>query len=159
MQAKPLLRDNLRSMLEETNYKKTAGKSCIMLSDGRMQTFVADDPSASEQSAALVDELTAIFKIEFNYNPDLSCVLMSFETEQEKEHNLMRHSEKLAIATALLDTKLAGAITVTKNLRMCGDCHTFAKYVSLHCKRTLNISDRAFKHVFSNGKCSCGDKY
>jgi hypothetical protein len=29
----PLLRDNLRSMLSESNFRKTAGKSCIVLGE------------------------------------------------------------------------------------------------------------------------------
>ena len=37
------------------------------------------------------------------------------------------HSERLAIAFALLTTDIGQYILVIKNLRICGDCHVFIK--------------------------------
>jgi hypothetical protein len=40
------------------------------------------------------------------------------------------HNEKLAVAFGLLNTATGSEIVVIKNLRVCGDCHSFLKSVS-----------------------------
>ncbi|MQL89647.1 hypothetical protein Taro_022228 [Colocasia esculenta] len=81
--------------------------------------------------------------------------------EEDKEEALWQHSERLAVALGLL-VEAAGegvgkAITVVKNLRICGDCHAVAKLVSRAYGRAVVVRDRARFHRFEGGKCSCGD--
>lgn len=51
--------------------------------------------------------------------------------EEDKEGALNKHSEKLAIAFALLKTPRGSSIRMVKNLRVCGDCHSATKLISL----------------------------
>ncbi|KAK9069180.1 hypothetical protein SSX86_013296 [Deinandra increscens subsp. villosa] len=69
----------------------------------------------------------------------------------------MVHSERLAIAFALLITEVGQDILVIKNLRVCGDCHEFIKSVSKVVERRFIIRDPTRFHHFKDGVCSCKD--
>ncbi|MQL97614.1 hypothetical protein Taro_030308 [Colocasia esculenta] len=49
------------------------------------------------------------------------------------------------------------AIAVTKNLRVCEDCHTIIKFISKIVEREIILRDVNIYHTFRDGKCSCGD--
>ncbi len=67
------------------------------------------------------------------------------------------HSEKLAIAFGLLNTRLGTEIVVIKNLRICENCHLFIKLVSKVVDRQFVVRDATRFHHFRNGTCSCKD--
>ncbi|KAA8536544.1 hypothetical protein F0562_029022 [Nyssa sinensis] len=90
------------------------------------------------------------------YVPDTSFVLHDV-SEEEKENNLATHSEKLAIAFGLLSTSPGTVLRVTKNLRICGDCHTAIKFISKIYGREIIVRDVNRFHHFKDGLCSCGD--
>lgn len=48
-------------------------------------------------------------------------------------------------------------IHVTKNLRVCDDCHTFSKLVSKYYGREIIVRDTNRFHHFGFGVCSCKD--
>ena len=58
-------------------------------------------------------------------------------SEEEKEENLMFHSEKLAMAYAVLKTSPGTKIRISKNLRICLDCHNWIKIVSKILNRKI----------------------
>lgn len=92
---------------------------------------------------------------ELGYVPDTKCVHQNID-EVEKEKMLLAHTEKLAITYGLI--KMSNVpIRVIKNRRMCSDCHTTAKYISLLRKCDIFLKDGTRFHHFSNGKCSCND--
>lgn len=64
---------------------------------------------------------------EAGYTPD--CVLHDIEQEQ-KEYSVFHHSEKLAVAFALINIPKGSPIRIMKNLRVCGDCHNAIKLIS-----------------------------
>ncbi|CAN1305315.1 Pentatricopeptide repeat-containing protein At3g24000, mitochondrial [Linum perenne] len=86
-----------------------------------------------------------------------SAALERDVSEEEKEHNLTTHSEKLALAFGLLNTSPGVVLRITKNLRICGDCHTAFKFVSKIYERVIVVRDLNRFHHFENGSCSCGD--
>lgn len=91
------------------------------------------------------------------YVPAIDCVYHNIDA-MEKEKILLGHSEKLAITYGLIKTKGSAApIRVIKNTRICSDCHTVAKYISLLRNRVILLKDGLRFHHFSNGKCSCND--
>lgn len=67
------------------------------------------------------------------------------------------HSERLAIAFALLNMSSTKEILVIKNLRICGDCHRFVKAVSKFVDCRFIIRDATRFHHFDGGSCSCKD--
>ncbi|RVW40031.1 Pentatricopeptide repeat-containing protein [Vitis vinifera] len=107
--------------------------------------------SIREFLVSMIDSLKVV-----GYTPDISNVLFDIE-EEEKESTLGYHSEKLAVAFALLCFKDSRTIRVMKNLRICHDCHCFMKYASDVFEREIIIRDRNRFHHFSKGSCSCRD--
>ncbi|KAJ9131848.1 hypothetical protein P3X46_034760 [Hevea brasiliensis] len=92
------------------------------------------------------------------YVADLQYALHDVE-EDEKRGLLYGHSERLAIAFGLLNTEPGTPLQILKNLRVCGDCHTWTKYVSKIVKREILVRDANRFHKFQDGTCSCGDHW
>ena len=90
------------------------------------------------------------------YTPDLSSILHDVDDEA-KEEMLCGHSEKLAIAFGLLNIGEGMPLRITKNLRVCGDCHTASKFISIITKREIIMRDSKRFHHVKDGVCSCGD--
>ncbi|KAE8730430.1 Pentatricopeptide repeat-containing protein [Hibiscus syriacus] len=90
------------------------------------------------------------------YKPDVKCVYQNID-DDEKEKTLLSHTEKLAIIYGLIKLGNDTPIRVIKNSRICSDCHTAAKYMSLVKNREIFLRDGSRFHHFSEGKCSCND--
>ncbi|XP_030544100.2 pentatricopeptide repeat-containing protein At2g03880, mitochondrial [Rhodamnia argentea] len=90
------------------------------------------------------------------YVPDTNFVLQDLEDEQ-REASLQYHSEKLAIAYGIMSLPREKTIMIRKNLRICGDCHTFTKLLAKMEQRIIVIRDPVRYHHFTDGACSCGD--
>ena len=88
--------------------------------------------------------------------PNANFVLHDVEEEQ-KEHILCYHSEKLAIAFGLINTSPGTSIQIVKNLRVCGDCHSATKFISKLAMRDIVVRDANRFHHFKDGVCSCRD--
>eukprot|EP00262_Sarcandra_glabra_P020245 TRINITY_DN7972_c0_g2_i1.p1 TRINITY_DN7972_c0_g2~~TRINITY_DN7972_c0_g2_i1.p1 ORF type:complete len:600 (-),score=62.31 TRINITY_DN7972_c0_g2_i1:36-1835(-) len=123
----------------------------------KVHKFVSQDKSHT-QSDAVYDMLHQIgWQLKFEgYTPDTSQVLFDVE-EEEKQRLLHGHSQKLAIAFALINTKERSAIRIIRNLRMCNDCHTCTRMISKIFEREIIVRDRNRFHHFKEGMCSCGD--
>lgn len=108
-----------------------------------------------EEICLVLDSLAGQM-VEEGYTPDMNFVLQDVE-EEEKENVLYGHSEKLAIAFGLMNTCPGIPIRITKNLRVCGDCHIATKFISKITTREIIVRDANRFHHFKNGRCSCGD--
>ncbi|CAI0555516.1 unnamed protein product [Linum tenue] len=110
------------------------------------------------QSPEIYKKLDELKKriIEAGYVPDTSYALQDTDEEQ-KEHNLWNHSERLALAFALINTPEGSTLKVFKNLRVCGDCHSVFKFVSGILGRKIILRDAFRFHHFAGGNCSCSD--
>lgn len=79
-------------------------------------------------------------------------------SESEKIAHLCVHSERLALSFALVNQP-EGIIKISKNLRVCPDCHEATKFVSKMRGRDIHIKDASRWHHMHNGRCSCGDRF
>ncbi|GJZ65951.1 pentatricopeptide repeat-containing protein [Tanacetum coccineum] len=148
--------ERLRVLMKEKGVKTSTGRSSIDL-DGIVHEFKigeGEHPRARE-IYAMVEEMIGKLELE-GYVPKTSDVLFDIE-ENEKETTLWQHSEKLAVAFGLISTTPGTPIRVTKNLRMCEDCHSAIKLISRVYERDIIVRDRLRFHHFRNGKCSCKD--
>ncbi|XP_039016040.1 putative pentatricopeptide repeat-containing protein At3g13770, mitochondrial [Hibiscus syriacus] len=146
----------VRDLMMKKAVKKDPGRSWIEL-DQTLHSFHASDRShpRREEVFAKLKELSIKFK-EAGYVPDLSCSLHDVDDEQ-KEKILLGHSEKLALTFGLISTSDRTSLRVIKNLRICVDCHNFAKFVSKMYLREVYLRDKNRFHHISKGVCSCGD--
>ncbi|KAK8518323.1 hypothetical protein V6N13_027795 [Hibiscus sabdariffa] len=146
----------VRSIMKSKGIKKMAGASNTEI-DNQVYTFLAGDQShpQSREIYKKLDYLVGKMK-EAGYVPETQSALHDVE-EEDKEGHLAVHSEKLAIVFAILNTKPGTPIRITKNLRICGDCHIAAKLISQITEREIIARDTYRFHHFQNGVCSCGD--
>lgn len=146
----------IRSIMKSRGIKKMPGISNVELNH-RIHTFLAGDQS-HPQSKEIYEELDVLVgkMKELGYVPETDSALHDVE-EEDKECHLAVHSEKLAIVFAILNTVPGMQIRITKNLRVCGDCHIAAKLISKIVEREIIVRDTNRFHHFKNGICSCGD--
>ncbi|KAI9074647.1 hypothetical protein K1719_043394 [Acacia pycnantha] len=146
----------LRNSMKENKIIKEPGHSLINI-DQAIHEFVSGDYSLPqwEQIRKLLVSVIDTVKVG-GYSPDTSTVLHDIQ-EEEKEHSLSYHSEKLAVAYMLLNHQDRKTIRIIKNLRICCDCHDFMKHVSNIFDKNIIIRDRTRFHHFSKGSCSCRD--
>ncbi|KAG6528373.1 pentatricopeptide repeat-containing protein At3g62890-like [Zingiber officinale] len=146
----------LRCTMKERGVTKIPGCSMIE-SNGVVHEFLAGDRNHPQivKIDKMLDEMASRLKIE-GYQPNTADVTYDIE-EEEKETSVYRHSEKLAIAFGLIDTLPPMPIRITKNLRICSDCHAAAKIISRAFQREIIVRDRQRFHHFRQGSCSCTD--
>ncbi|KAK7307103.1 hypothetical protein VNO77_39868 [Canavalia gladiata] len=147
----------LRKMMIDKGAAKIPGCSSIEVNNVVHEFFSGDGVhSTSTVLHSALDELVKELKLA-GYVPDTSLVFYADVEEEEKEIIIRYHSEKLAITFGLLNTPPGTTIRVVKNLRVCGDCHNAAKFISLIFGRQIILRDVQRFHHFKDGKCSCGD--
>lgn len=147
----------IRSLMRRRKIRKMPGISNVELNN-QVHTFLAGDTS-HPQSKEISEELGVLVgkMKELGYVPETDSALHDVE-EEDKECHLAVHSEKLAIVFALLNTQQQESpIRITKNLRVCGDCHIAAKLISKIVEREIVVRDTNRFHHFKDGVCSCGD--
>lgn len=146
----------IRGIMSRQGVVKTPGCS-IIEANGVVHEFLAGDKSHPQikEIEGMLDEMVGRLK-RLGYAPGTSEVLLDID-EEEKETNLFRHSEKLAIAFGLFATSAPTPIRIIKNLRICSDCHAAAKLVSKAFDREIVVRDRHRFHHFKHGSCSCMD--
>ncbi|OMO63223.1 hypothetical protein COLO4_32647 [Corchorus olitorius] len=148
--------DKVRALARDRGLRKTPGWSSIEVNN-KVDVFYTGNRShpSSEEIYKELRNLTDKMK-SLGYTPDYSFVLQDVE-EDEKEHILMSHSERLAIAFGIISTPPKTPIRIFKNLRVCGDCHNATKLISKITEREIIVRDSNRFHHFKDGVCSCGD--
>ncbi|XP_021713896.1 pentatricopeptide repeat-containing protein At2g03880, mitochondrial-like [Chenopodium quinoa] len=147
---------SLRKTMRERGLKKEPGCSWIEV-DKRIHAFIFRDMSHPQIDDIIRELNQLVLKLRgVGYVPDTNFILQDLEGEQ-KEDSLQYHSEKLTIVYGLMSLPRASIIRIKKNLRICGDCHLFAKLVAKTEKRIIVIRDQVRYHHFQDGTCSCGD--
>ncbi|XP_027358557.1 pentatricopeptide repeat-containing protein At4g13650 [Abrus precatorius] len=149
-------RDLTRQMMKDRGVKKEPGRSWIEVNNSVHAFFAGDQkhPCADTIYEFLRDlnERAA----ENGYVPQSNSLLSDVERRQ-KDPTQIIHSEKLAIAYGLLSLSGSTPIHVFKNLRVCGDCHNWIKYISKISDRAIIVRDSYRFHHFMGGICSCKD--
>lgn len=146
----------IRELMSSRGVKKEPGCSWVEV-DAQVHVFLSQDSSHPKirdiylKLEELGQKLTSV-----GYTPKTEHVLHNV-SEKEKMENLSYHSERLALAFALISNHPSKIIRIYKNLRICGDCHDVMKLISDTTNREIVIRDIKRFHHFKNGICSCGD--
>lgn len=146
----------MRNLMRDKRISKKPGYSIINM-NRVIHEFVSGDMSHPQSEEIKIFIVSIIENLRVGgYSPNTINVLHDIE-EEDKEHSIGYHSEKLAVAFALLGFKDNRAIRIMKNLRICHDCHSFMKHVSRKFDREIIVRDRNRFHHFIKGSCSCQD--
>lgn len=146
----------VRKSMKDRAVKKEQGFSWVQIQN-KVHTFGVDDARHPQRDAIyrMISKIWNEIK-KMGFIPDTNSVLHDLEQEV-KEQILRHHSEKLAIAFALINTPEHATLRIMKNLRVCNDCHSAIKYISKLVKREIIVRDATRFHHFKNGLCSCQD--
>ncbi|XP_043695839.1 pentatricopeptide repeat-containing protein At3g63370, chloroplastic [Telopea speciosissima] len=149
--------DGVRTRMKVMGLRKNPACSWIEVGN-KVHAFTARDRSHPQIEEIYMNlaEITKRLEREGGYLPETKYVLHDVG-EEEKVNMLYGHSERLAIAFGLISTREGTPIRITKNLRVCGDCHVFTKLISRFFKREIVVRDANRFHHFQGGVCSCGD--
>nr|GEY49447.1 pentatricopeptide repeat-containing protein At5g66520-like [Tanacetum cinerariifolium] len=141
---------NIRKLMNDRGVKKAPGFSLIEMG-GKVNEFIAGGRAHpdSKEIYAKVSEMLACIK-SIGYVPEPESVLQDI-SEEDVENPLFYHSEKLAIAFGLLKAKPGETFRITKNLRVCKDCHEASKLISKYFDQEIIVRDRSRFHHFKHG--------
>ncbi|KAL3531097.1 hypothetical protein ACH5RR_010419 [Cinchona calisaya] len=146
----------IRKLMKKRGMKKVPGHSVVEV-NGKLHAFLMEDKSHPQydQIAKLLEKLEQQM-VALGYRPKTEFVLHNLE-EDVKVKMLCNHSERLAIAFGILNTGPGTRLLITKNLRVCGDCHGAIKLISMITNREIIVRDVKRFHHFKDGLCSCRD--
>ncbi|XP_027125267.1 pentatricopeptide repeat-containing protein At1g15510, chloroplastic-like [Coffea arabica] len=147
---------HLRRMMREKGITVDPGCSWVEVK-GKVHAFLSGHdfhPQIKELNAVL-EGFYVKMRAEGLTEPQSSS---ENELEASKAEVFCGHSERLAIAFALINTVPGMPIWITKNLYMCQSCHSTVKFISKVVRREISVRDTEHFHHFKDGKCSCGDE-
>lgn len=146
----------LRKLMIDRGIKKGTAYSWIEVKN-KVYAFLSGDTSHPDSDAIYTElkRLEGRMK-EAGYVPDTGSVFHDVE-DDEKTNMVCSHSERLAIAFGLISTPPRTRLLITKNLRVCEDCHVAIKFISKITEREITVRDVNRYHHFEDGICSCGD--
>ncbi|XP_074275163.1 putative pentatricopeptide repeat-containing protein At2g01510 [Silene latifolia] len=146
----------VKMAMRERGVKKVPGYSWVEIAH-KTHTFSANDKNHPrwEEIRKKIECLSKRMEEE-GYKPDTSCVHHDWDEEMKAE-SLKYHSERIAIAFALISTPEGAPILIMKNLRACADCHAAIKIISKIVDREITVRDSSRFHHFRDGCCSCDD--
>ncbi|KAK7343591.1 hypothetical protein VNO77_12445 [Canavalia gladiata] len=146
----------VRKSMKDKAVKKEQGFSWVQIQN-KVHIFGVED-ALHPQRDAIYRMISKIWKEikKMGFTPDTNSVLHDLDQEV-KEQILRHHSEKLAIAFALINTPGHTTLRIMKNLRVCNDCHSAIKYISMLVGREIIVRDVTRFHHFKDGSCSCQD--
>ncbi|XP_015075050.1 putative pentatricopeptide repeat-containing protein At5g13230, mitochondrial [Solanum pennellii] len=146
----------VRKTMKKKRLKKEPGLSWVE-NQGSVHYFSVGD--ASHPDIKLIHGMLEWLNLKSKgggYVPNSDVILLDVD-DDEKIRLLWLHSERLALAFALVRTPPGSPIRIIKNLRICLDCHAAIKFISTLVQREIVIRDINRFHHFQNGACSCGD--
>lgn len=148
----------VRRLMTDRGIKKSTACSWIEVKN-EVHAFLSGDTTHPMCDAIYAElERVTVLVTEAGYVPATGTVFHDVE-DDEKTHMVCSHSERLAIAFGLISTHPGTRLLITKNIRICEDCHVFIKFVSRVTQREITIRDVNRYHTFKDGACSCGDSW
>ncbi|KAH0450738.1 hypothetical protein IEQ34_021430 [Dendrobium chrysotoxum] len=146
----------VRRLMKDSGRKKLPGLSWIEV-EKKTHVFGVEDLSHPRKDEIYKKMEELLMRIrEEGYVPYTAAVVSKVE-ESEKERLLRHHSERIAVAFALISSPAGKPIIVKKNLRVCVDCHSAMKLIAKVERRVIIVRDSARFHHFQDGNCSCRD--
>ncbi|KAF7027917.1 hypothetical protein CFC21_039913 [Triticum aestivum] len=146
----------VKKTMRNRGLRKESGYSWVEVKQ-KIYSFSSNDQT-NPMISEMKEELERLYKEmdKQGYKPDTSCALHQVDDDLKLE-SLKYHSERLAIAFALINTPPGTPIRVMKNLSACLDCHAAIKMMSKIVNRDIIVRDSSRFHHFKDGVCSCGD--
>ncbi|KAL6131062.1 hypothetical protein ACLB2K_069440 [Fragaria x ananassa] len=148
--------ERLKDLMKKVGVKHSPVWSWTQI-DQKIHMFSAEGKAHPDLGEIYFEMYNLICEMKkLGYEPDISRVCQNIDVV-EKKKMLLSHTEKLAITYGLMKMKNGKPIRVVNNTRVCSDCHTAAKYMSVVRKCEIFLKDGTRFHHFREGKCTCND--
>jgi len=151
--------EQVREQMVAHGLKKTPGICYFEDNEGVTHEFIscADNHPRIDEINVELEKLSKEIS-DAGFIPDTRWVTRHDVTdEEEKKRLLSRHAEKIALAFAFLIDPSRKRIVMSKNLRVCNDCHNATAFISKVRNCEIIVRDSNRYHHFKDGKCSCGN--
>ncbi|CAN6934940.1 unnamed protein product [Brassica oleracea] len=154
-----------RKEMETWRVKKEPGLSWTEIGN-KVHEFASGGRRRADREAIYKELERLIGRLkEMGYVPEMRSALQDIEEEEQKEEHLLHHSEKLALAFAVMEGRrrshdggvAVNVIQIMKNIRICIDCHNFMKLASKLLGKEILVRDSNRFHHFKDSSCSCND--
>uniref|UniRef100_A0A0E0JCZ7 DYW domain-containing protein n=1 Tax=Oryza punctata TaxID=4537 RepID=A0A0E0JCZ7_ORYPU len=134
----------VKKMMRDRGVRKESGYSWVEIKQ-KIYSFSSNDLT-SPMIDEIKDELERLYKEmdKQGYKPNTTCALHMVDHELKLE-SLKYHSERLAIAFALINTPPGTPIRIMKNLTACVDCHAVIKMISKIVNRDIIHRERSMQ--------------
>jgi pentatricopeptide repeat protein len=140
--------------------KKTPGITEIDLLNGEPIVTVYARSYPEKYKREIISEMKVVYdQITRDGFVANTSVVTEDVDDSTKQLMLSEHSEKISLVLGLLKVPQDKEIRLSKNLKVCSDCHSFMKAVSKVRDREIVMRDAKRFHHFKNGKCTCNDKW
>ncbi|CAF3649448.1 unnamed protein product [Rotaria sp. Silwood1] len=153
--------ENVRSnRIKELGTKIKPGVSWTEF-NGEIFEFTANDRShpRSEEIHAKAKYISDVL-MKHGHKYDASWITRPLREDETIASVLCSHSERLAIAYHFLQQENPSFIQITKNLRVCGDCHRTTKLIAKIWQCKIIVRDaNCIHHCSPDGTCSCQDHF
>ncbi|CAF1155485.1 unnamed protein product [Rotaria sp. Silwood1] len=129
--------------------------------NGEIFEFTANDRShpRSEEIHAKAKYISDVL-MKHGHKYDASWITRPLREDETIASVLCSHSERLAIAYHFLQQENPSFIQITKNLRVCGDCHRTTKLIAKIWQCKIIVRDaNCIHHCSPDGTCSCQDHF
>ncbi|KAL3716455.1 hypothetical protein ACJRO7_008110 [Eucalyptus globulus] len=150
--------ETVRKEMRVKGFQKQPSRSWVIHQNKTISFYTRDKSHSQAKDIYSGLEILISECQKAGYEPDTSFVLHEVG-EHQKLDFLFYHSAKLAAAFGLLMNRPGKPIKIVKNISLCGDCHQFLKYTSAVTNRQILLRDASGFHYFSNGHCSCNDRW
>ncbi|XP_047940291.1 pentatricopeptide repeat-containing protein At4g35130, chloroplastic [Salvia hispanica] len=149
--------ERIRNLMKKQGLKMTSSCS-IVEHNGITHNFKNHDKTHGE-SYAVYEVLDILSRMIGEDSLHFSGVseLKPVESLKARGNSPMFHSVRLATCFGLIKTARGQTVLIRKNVRLCEDCHSATKKISLVTKREIVVGDSKVFHHFKDGRCSCGD--
>ncbi|MCO5580916.1 hypothetical protein L7F22_034789 [Adiantum nelumboides] len=145
--------NKIEELRKKARAKKKPARALIEV-NRKVHEFVVGR-NDSKEVALMLETLQA--RMESRGRVPILELVAGLLSDDDKEAALCDHAEKLALAFGLLNTPQGHTLRVTKNMRMCSDCHNTSKTISRLEKREIIVREVYQVHRFKDGLCSCED--
>ncbi|ESQ28060.1 hypothetical protein EUTSA_v10018183mg [Eutrema salsugineum] len=158
--------DKSRKEMETWRVRKEPGLSWTEIGN-KVHEFASGGQHRGDREAIYKELERLIGRLkEMGYVPEMRSALQDIDEEEQKEEHLLHHSEKLALAFAVMEGRkrsddggggCVNLIQIMKNIRICIDCHNFMKLASKLLGKEILVRDSNRFHHFKDSSCSCND--
>ena len=152
--------DEIQSLIEAAGLSSLAAEADLAPKRRRSTRATFANDQSSPKLMQGVRDLSRKLAQRVGYQPQYDALPPSFlkrSSRKQRDASLLRHAEKQALVDQLQRGK--SELSLSINFHVCVDCHAFLRAASRDLQRTITVREPKLVHTFTDGQCSCGERW